>query len=53
MGCICTGNRTDMRKSYDGLQARARHAMGHNPLDGVLSGVMKSLQIKHYRAITW
>lgn len=26
----------DMRKSYDGLQALARHAMGLNPLDGAL-----------------
>jgi hypothetical protein len=25
-----------MRKSYDGLQALARHAMGHDPLDGAL-----------------
>ena len=24
------GQPTDMRKSYDGLQALARHAMGHN-----------------------
>ncbi|HTV98312.1 MAG TPA: hypothetical protein VME42_20145 [Steroidobacteraceae bacterium] len=28
------GQPTDMRKSYDGLQALARHAMGHDPLDG-------------------
>ena len=27
---------TDMRKSYDGLQALARHAMSANPLDGTL-----------------
>ena len=25
---------TDMRKSYDGLQTLARHAMGRDPLDG-------------------
>jgi IS66 Orf2 like protein len=25
-----------MRKSYDGLQALARHAMHHDPLDGAL-----------------
>ena len=30
------GKPTDMRKSYDGLQALARHAMGHDPLDGSL-----------------
>jgi transposase len=30
------GQPTDMRKSYDGLQALARHAMGRNPLDGAL-----------------
>ena len=30
------GEPTDMRKSYDGLQALARHAMGHDPLDGAL-----------------
>ena len=28
------GQPCDMRKSYDGLQALARHAMGHDPLDG-------------------
>jgi hypothetical protein len=27
------GQPTDMRKSYDGLQALARHAMGRDPLD--------------------
>ena len=27
---------TDMRKSYDGLQALARHAMQRDPLDGAL-----------------
>lgn len=30
------GQPCDMRKSYDGLQALARHAMGLNPLDGAL-----------------
>jgi transposase len=30
------GKPTDMRKSYDGLQALARHAMGRDPLDGAL-----------------
>jgi transposase len=30
------GQPTDMRKSYDGLQALARHAMGQDPLDGAL-----------------
>jgi len=25
-----------MRKSFDGLQASARHSMGLNPLDGAL-----------------
>jgi IS66 Orf2 like protein len=30
------GQPTDMRKSYDGLQALARHAMGRDPLDGAL-----------------
>jgi transposase len=30
------GQPTDMRKSYDGLQALTRHAMGHDPLDGAL-----------------
>ena len=26
------GQPTDMRRSFDGLQALARHAMGHDPL---------------------
>lgn len=30
------GQPTDMRKSFDGLQALARHAMGLDPLDGAL-----------------
>lgn len=30
------GEPADMRKSYDGLQALARHAMGLNPLSGAL-----------------
>ena len=30
------GEPADMRKSYDGLQALARNAMGCNPLDGAL-----------------
>jgi transposase len=30
------GQPTDMRKSFDGLQALARHAMGSEPLDGAL-----------------
>jgi len=30
------GQPADMRKSYDGLQALVRHAMGGNPLDGAL-----------------
>jgi hypothetical protein len=30
------GQPADMRKSYDGLQALARHAMGADPLDGSL-----------------
>jgi transposase len=30
------GQPTDMRKSYDGLQAFARHAMGRDPLDHAL-----------------
>lgn len=30
------GEPADMRKSYDGLQALARHAMGFDPLDGAL-----------------
>jgi transposase len=30
------GEPTDMRKSFDGLQALARHAMGLDPLDGAL-----------------
>lgn len=30
------GEPTDMRKSYDGLQALARHAMQSDPLDGAL-----------------
>jgi len=30
------GQPTYMRKSYDGLQALARHAMGRDPLDGAL-----------------
>ena len=30
------GEPADMRKSYDGLQAIARHAMGHDPLEGAL-----------------
>jgi transposase len=30
------GEPTDMRRSYDGLQALARHAMGCEPLDGAL-----------------
>jgi transposase len=30
------GAPADMRRSYDGLQALARHAMGGDPLDGSL-----------------
>ena len=30
------GQPTDMRRSFDGLQALARHAMGKDPLDGSL-----------------
>ena len=30
------GQPTDMRRSFDGLQALTRHAMGHDPLDGSL-----------------
>jgi transposase len=30
------GEPADMRKSYDGLQALARHAMGQEPLNGAL-----------------
>jgi transposase len=30
------GKPCDMRKSYDGLQALARHAMERDPLDGSL-----------------
>jgi transposase len=30
------GQPADMRKSYDGLQALTRHAMGRDPLDGAL-----------------
>lgn len=30
------GQPCDMRRSYDGLQALARHAMGREPLDGAL-----------------
>jgi len=30
------GQPADMRKSFDGLQALTRHAMGQNPLDGSL-----------------
>ena len=30
------GEPTDMRRSFDGLQALTRHAMGHGPLDGSL-----------------
>ena len=30
------GEPTDMRRSFDGLQALTRHAMGHDPLDGSL-----------------
>ena len=30
------GEPADMRKSYDGLQTLARHAMGGDPLDGSL-----------------
>jgi transposase len=30
------GEPADMRKSYDGLQALARHAMGCDPLNGAL-----------------
>jgi transposase len=30
------GEPADMRKSYDGLQALVRHAMGREPLDGGL-----------------
>ena len=30
------GEPTDMRESYDGLQALARHAMQRDPLDGAL-----------------
>lgn len=30
------GEPADMRKSFDGLQALTRHAMGQEPLDGAL-----------------
>jgi transposase len=30
------GEPTDMRRSFDGLQALTRHAMRHDPLDGSL-----------------
>jgi len=30
------GEPTDMRRSFDGLQALTRHAMSHDPLDGSL-----------------
>ena len=30
------GQPTDMRRSFDGLQALTRHAMGHDPLNGSL-----------------
>lgn len=30
------GQPCDMRRSYDGLQALVRHAMGREPLDGAL-----------------
>ena len=30
------GQPTDMRRSFDGLQALARHTMGKDPLDGSL-----------------
>lgn len=30
------GEPTDMRKSFDGLQALTRHAMARDPLDGAL-----------------
>jgi transposase len=30
------GEPTDMRRSFDGLQALTRHSMGHDPLDGSL-----------------
>ena len=30
------GQPTDMRRSFDGLQALTRHAMGKDPLDGSL-----------------
>jgi transposase len=30
------GQPTDMRRSFDGLQALTRHAMNHDPLDGSL-----------------
>jgi len=30
------GQPADMRRSFDGLQALTRHAMGQNPLDGSL-----------------
>lgn len=30
------GQPTDMRRSFDGLQALTRHAMGQDPLDGSL-----------------
>jgi transposase len=30
------GEPTDMRRSFDGLQALTRHAMNHDPLDGSL-----------------
>ena len=30
------GEPTDMRRSFDGLQALTRHAMGRDPLDGSL-----------------
>ena len=36
IGVFVYGEPTDMRCSFDGLQALARHAMGKDPLDGSL-----------------
>lgn len=42
------GQPADMRKSYDGLQALVRHAMGREPLDGSLYAFVnrRATQIK-------
>jgi hypothetical protein len=44
------GEPTDMRKSYDGLQALARHAMQRAPLDGALYVIDDDIRVRAHQA---